>query len=200
MVVTAWSPDAGAIDWLFCENETNVKRLFGMDGEGSFKDGFNDHLLQRDEQAIRRDAGTRAAAHAHLRIAAHGRAVVYMRWHPESAPDDAPLDVEALFDKRIAEADAFYGALQHEIADADQRLVQRQALAGMLWSKQYYQFDVTRWLDGDPCSRSPRNSGGTCATPTGGICAMRTSCRCPTNGNTRGMRRGTSRFMRRRSR
>ncbi|SPB12825.1 hypothetical protein NOV72_00130 [Caballeronia novacaledonica] len=162
MVVTAWSREAAGIEWLFCENETNVKRLFHMEGEGPFKDGFNDYILQGDENAIRRDAGTRAAAHAHLELAPHGKAVVYMRWRPESAPDAVPLDVDGLFERRIAEADEFYGALQHDIADADQRLVQRQALAGILWSKQYYQFDVTRWLDGDPLQPKPpkqRRSG-----------------------------------------
>ena len=63
--------------------------------------------------------------------------------------------MEALFARRQAEADEFYAALQHDIADADARLVQRQALAGMLWTKQYYQFDVTRWHDGDPGQPKP---------------------------------------------
>ncbi|VXC72964.1 Glucosidase [Burkholderia sp. 8Y] len=162
MIVTAWSPDADGIEWLFCENETNVRRLFQMEGAGPFKDGFNDYLLAGDEDAIRRDAGTRAAARARLTLGAHATATVFLRWRPESAPDAVPLDVDALFARRIAEADEFYGALQHDVAGADQRLVQRQALAGMLWSKQYYQFDVTRWLDGDPLQPKPpkqRRSG-----------------------------------------
>jgi hypothetical protein len=155
MVVTAWSPDAPEIDWIFCENDTNVRRLHGMDCAGPFKDGLNDYLVNGDENAVRRGVGTRAAAHVHLDLAPHGRAVVYLRWRPVSAPDAVPLDAEGLFERRLAEADEFYGALQHDIADADQRLVQRQALAGMLWSKQYYQFDVTRWLDGDPLQPKP---------------------------------------------
>ncbi|WP_244849396.1 glucosidase [Caballeronia sp. SL2Y3] len=155
MIVTAWSPDTDGIEWLFCENETNVRRLFGMEGAGPFKDGFNDYVVAGDEDAIRRDAGTRAAARAQLTLDAHATATVFLRWRPESAPDTVPLDADALFARRIAEADEFYGALQHDIAGADQRLVQRQALAGMLWSKQYYQFDVTRWLDGDPLQPKP---------------------------------------------
>ncbi|MFM0291424.1 MGH1-like glycoside hydrolase domain-containing protein [Paraburkholderia megapolitana] len=157
IVVTAWTKDAdGAVpDWRFCENETNVKRLFGTDGTGPFKDGFNDWIVQGDTHAVRNDSGTRAAAHVPLELGPHGRAVVFMRWRPESVPDDAPLDVDALFTQRLAEADEFYAALQHEIADADARLVQRQALAGMLWSKQYYQFDVQRWLEGDPGQPAP---------------------------------------------
>jgi hypothetical protein len=169
--VTAFNPAHGAmivtasakrpVEWLFCENETNVRRIFGTEGPGPFKDGFNDYIVDGDDNAIRRDGGTRAAAHVVLQLAPHATEVVYLRWRPAPADTrtdrqnsaqtaEAPLDVEALFARRIAEADEFYAALQHDIADADARLVQRQALAGMLWSKQYYQFDVTRWHDGDP--------------------------------------------------
>ncbi|MFM0017814.1 MGH1-like glycoside hydrolase domain-containing protein [Paraburkholderia azotifigens] len=155
MVVTAWSPDTTVFEWLFCENDTNVRRHFNMEAEGPFKDGFNDYLVHGDADAIRRDAGTKAAAHVPLNLPPHGTAVVYLRWRPEFCPDETPLDAEQLFAQRIAEADAFYAALQHHIEGADERLVQRQALAGMLWSKQYYQFDVERWMDGDPSQPTP---------------------------------------------
>ncbi|MGH8783083.1 MGH1-like glycoside hydrolase domain-containing protein [Paraburkholderia sp.] len=157
IVVTAWTgtPGMPAPDWRFCENETNVRRHFGMQGEGPFKDGFNDWLVDGDANAVRSDTGTRAAAHVPLELGPHGRAVVYLRWRPDSTQDGDPLDVDALFAQRIAEADAFYAALQHEIPNPDARLVQRQALAGMLWSKQYYQFDVQRWLDGDQAQPAP---------------------------------------------
>ncbi|SKC63037.1 MGH1-like glycoside hydrolase domain-containing protein [Paraburkholderia hospita] len=155
MVVTAWSPDTTVFEWLFCENDTNVRRHFNMEAEGPFKDGFNDYLVHGDADAIRRDAGTKAAAHVPLNLPPHGTAVVYLRWRPEFCPDETPLDAEQLFAQRIAEADGFYAALQHHIDGADGRLVQRQALAGMLWSKQYYQFDVERWMDGDPSQPTP---------------------------------------------
>ncbi|MGF6753174.1 MGH1-like glycoside hydrolase domain-containing protein [Paraburkholderia sp. GAS42] len=161
LVVTAWvQPSKGTtitpdVNWLFCENETNVKRLFNIDGTGPFKDGFNDYLVHGDADAVRHDAGTKAGAHVHLDLEAHGRAIVFMRWRHESGPDAVPLDVDALFAKRIAEANEFYAALQHEMDDPDARLVQRQALAGMLWSKQYYQFDIQRWMDGDQAQPAP---------------------------------------------
>ncbi|MEA3095152.1 MAG: hypothetical protein QOJ04_6494 [Caballeronia sp.] len=157
LVVTAEVRGDATVDWLFCENDTNVRRLFGSEGAGPFKDGFNDYIVQGEESAIRRDTGTRAAAHVHLEFAPNSRTVVTMRWRPASDADRdrQALDIDALFARRIAEADAFYAGLQHEIDDADQRLVQRQALAGMLWSKQYYQFDVTRWMDGDPLQPTP---------------------------------------------
>ncbi|WP_109479234.1 glucosidase [Paraburkholderia sp. C35] len=152
-IVTASAPQP--VEWIFCENDTNVRRIFGIEGEGPFKDGFNDYLVDGDERAIRRDRGTRAAAHTVIELGAHEQSVMYLRWRAESAAESTPLDMPALFARRIAEADEFYAALQHDIADADARLVQRQALAGMLWSKQYYQFDVTRWHDGDPGQPTP---------------------------------------------
>jgi hypothetical protein len=157
MVVTAEARDGATVDWVFCENETNVRRLFNSEGAGPFKDGFNDYIVHGEESAIRRDTGTRVAAHVHIEVAALGRSVVTLRWRPEADADTdrQPLDTDALFARRIAEADAFYAGLQHEITDADHRLVQRQALAGMLWSKQFYMFDVTRWMDGDPLQPKP---------------------------------------------
>ncbi len=156
LVITAGTLNEGAADWLFCENDTNIERLFGNQGTGPYKDGFNDFIVHGKETAIRRDAGTRVAAHFHLEIPSLGTQVVWLRWRPlADARNGDTLDVNALFARRIAEADAFYAGLQHEIDDADHRLVQRQALAGMLWSKQYYAFDVTRWMDGDPLQPKP---------------------------------------------
>ncbi|ACC71576.1 glucosidase [Paraburkholderia phymatum] len=158
IVVTAWSPDTTVLEWLFCENDTNVRRHFNMHAQGPFKDGFDAYLVHGDADAVRRDGGTKAAVHVPLNLPPHGEAVVYLRWRPEFAVDESPLCAEDLFTQRIAEADAFYAALQHDIEGADERLVQRQALAGMLWSKQYYQFDVQRWLDGDPLQPTPPES------------------------------------------
>ncbi|MFP6562706.1 glucosidase [Paraburkholderia sp. B3] len=156
LVVTAASQDGARVEWLFCENDTNVKRLFGMDSAGPFKDGINDYVVHGRGDAIRRDAGTKAVARVHFELAAHGRAVVTFRWRPLSVPrEEVSLDIDALFAHRIAEADAFYNALQHDIESADARLVQRQALAGLLWSKQYYQYDVNRWMEGDPLQPPP---------------------------------------------
>lgn len=153
MVATASA--AQPLEWIFCENETNVRRLFGNEGAGPFKDGFNDYVVHGAQEAVRRDAGTRAAAHVRLQFAPRAHSVVYFRLRPETARDTQPLDMDALFARRRAEADEFYASLQHEIANPDARLVQRQALAGMLWSKQYYEFDVTRWMDGDPAQPKP---------------------------------------------
>ncbi|ARP91221.1 glucosidase [Bordetella genomosp. 9] len=146
---------AAPVQWLFCENETNIERLFGNPGAGPFKDGINDYLVHGRDDAIRRDAGTRVAAHSVMHLGPGGRGVMSFRFRPEARRDPAVLDIDELIARRRAEADDFYACLQQEIEDPDARLVQRQALAGLLWSKQYYEFDVTRWLDGDAAQPAP---------------------------------------------
>jgi hypothetical protein len=99
-------------------------------------------------------AGTRCAALYPLEVSPGASVVVHLRLAP--APQDAPFaTASALVDRRRAEADAFYAALQADIPDADARLVQRQAFAGLIWSKQYYGYDVKAWLDGDPAQPPP---------------------------------------------
>ncbi|WP_145010524.1 MGH1-like glycoside hydrolase domain-containing protein [Pseudomonas oryzihabitans] len=150
LVVTAWGPREA--EWLFCNNETNLPRLTGESAEGPFKDGINDYVVRGAREAIRRDFGSKAAAHFAVELEGGASTVVYLRLAPTNAP---AVDADALFAERIAEADAFYAALQEKISDADARLVQRQALAGLLWSKQLYYFEVNRWLDGDPAQPTP---------------------------------------------
>jgi hypothetical protein len=153
MIASASAP--GTVQWLFCENETNVRRMFGDAGSGPFKDGINDYVVHGMEDAVRRDAGTRVAAHTVLSLPPGGSTAVYFRLQPEARRDPDLLDIDALIALRRREADEFYACLQQDIDDADARLVQRQALAGLLWSKQYYEFDVTRWLDGDAAQPVP---------------------------------------------
>ncbi|GAC1036519.1 glucosidase [Pseudomonas sp. No.117] len=150
LVVTAWGPREA--EWLFCNNETNLPRLTGESAEGPFKDGINDYVVRGAREAIRRDFGSKAAAHFTVELEGGASTVVYLRLAPTNAP---AVDADAVFAERIAEADAFYAALQEKISDPDARLVQRQALAGLLWSKQLYYFEVNRWLDGDPAQPTP---------------------------------------------
>ena len=141
--------------WLFCENETNVRRLYGAPASGPFKDGINDYLVAGDAGAIRTDGGTVCAAHVVPDVAAGGAVVLRLRLRPAQASGAPFADFDTIFAARLAEADAFYAALQTGIAEADARLVQRQALAGLIWSKQFYCFDVRRWLEGDPTQPPP---------------------------------------------
>jgi hypothetical protein len=137
--------------FVFCDNDTNPRRLFGMKADGFFKDGINDWVVGGDEGAINpANTGTKCAAATRLQLAAGASATLRFRLAPEDAGALSSADFDRVFATRIGEADQFYASLQKDILDADARLVQRQALAGMLWSKQYYHFDVRRWLNGDP--------------------------------------------------
>ncbi|MGI4956430.1 MAG: MGH1-like glycoside hydrolase domain-containing protein, partial [Janthinobacterium lividum] len=141
---------------LFCENETNP-RIMGQDpGEGVYKDGFHDRIVHGLENAVRTEGPATKCAVWHKRMLEPGESwtvrVRLVRGEP-IIPPFAGFD--AIVDARRGEADRFYSALQKDIPDADVRLVQRQALAGMIWNKQFYAIDVYRWLRGDPALPPP---------------------------------------------
>jgi hypothetical protein len=140
---------------LFCENETNVRRLFGLDAPGPFKDGFHEFLVHGDHSAVAGEPlGTKAAFHYLLVIPGQSSRQVRLRLTTEEAP--VPFaQFDQVFDSRRRETDEFFAELQAEIADPDTRLIQRQALAGLIWSKQFYYFDVPQWLNGDPAQPVP---------------------------------------------
>ncbi len=146
----------GEHELLFCDNETNVSRLYGLtEASGPFKDGINDRVVGGNVSAVSGEArGTKMAAWYRLRIEPGSAAVVRVRLTDRHL--DAPFaDYDQVVEKRRQDADAFYAELQAEIADEDSRRVQRQALAGMIWSKQTYHLDVDLWLDGDPGQPPP---------------------------------------------
>ena len=141
--------------WLFCENDTNVNRLFGAQRPGPFKDGINDYIVDGVRDAISMaHRGTKCAAHVVMTIAPGASSTLRLRLRPD-ATEDAFAWFDAVMETRRADCDAFYAAVQRDMPDPDAKLVQRQAFAGMLWSKQYYMLDVRRWLDGDPAQPAP---------------------------------------------
>ncbi|MBV8964243.1 MAG: glucosidase [Hyphomicrobiales bacterium] len=149
-------------EFLFCENETNVRRLFGVEASGPFKDGINDFVVAGDEKAVRSDQGTKCSARVKLELAPGATTTLRLRFREIGAETPPFADFDKVFAARLADADEFYAALQGDLANDDSKLVQRQALAGMIWSKQYYNFDVRRWLQGDPAQPPPpgqRRSG-----------------------------------------
>jgi Glycosyl hydrolase family 63 C-terminal domain len=145
----------GNAELLFTENETNARRLWNYGGAGYFKDGFHerivDSLLDRVNPA---KTGTKAAVWHQDTIAAGGKWELRLRLcrRTQTAPFD---DFEQCLTQRRNEADDFYAGLQQDIASADERTVQRQAFAGMIWNKQFYHLDVYRWLKGDPSQPPP---------------------------------------------
>ncbi|MBW7905200.1 MAG: glucosidase [Phycisphaerae bacterium] len=144
----------GPDELLLCENETNP-RLFGLSANGRFKDAFHDYVIHGDSASVTSaETGTKAAARFRLGIPAGGSKSVRARLSP-TALERPFFDFNRVLAARAHEADEFYAALQRDIADADARLVQRQALAGLLWSKQFYHYDVDQWLVGDPAQPPP---------------------------------------------
>jgi hypothetical protein len=153
----------------FCDNDTNAFKLFGAQREANeyFKDGVNDFIVAGDESAINPDSrGTKAAGVYRREIPAGGAATVRVRLTLGAGRAGDFQDFDNMLEQRRKEADAFYAVVQAKVVDADLRRIQRQALAGMLWSKQFYHFDVEEWLTGDPRQPPPpkerltgRNSG-----------------------------------------
>lgn len=141
---------------LFCDNDTNVARLNGQNGvRGFFKDAFHDCVVRGVRSAVSPEQqGTKAAAHYQLVVPAGGSTRIRLRW--TNQPQPMPFaSFDAILAERVREADEFYGTLQADLKDEDARLVQRQALAGMIWSKQFYYYDVADWLNGDPAQPAP---------------------------------------------
>jgi hypothetical protein len=167
---------------LFCENETNARRLYGTEGGPPYpKDGINDHVIGGMATVNPERTGTKCAYWYQVTVAAGETTELRLRLRPaaDGAPDtmakpsgahrgvqgvvppeDGRTDAfGTAFDEvvaaRRAEADEFYAELTPGSASADEAMVMRQAFAGLLWSKQLFYFDVKRWLDGDPAQPPP---------------------------------------------
>ncbi|GGL87982.1 glucosidase [Streptomyces fumigatiscleroticus] len=139
---------AAQVPLLFTENETNTERLFGTpNGAPYVKDGIGRHVVDGEEDAVNpAREGTKAAAHHVLTLPPGGTRTLRLRLAPTGSPLSLARGFDTVFRDRIAEADAFYAELTPKGASEDEALVLRQALAGMLWSKQYYLFDLETWL------------------------------------------------------
>jgi hypothetical protein len=140
---------------LFCENETNTWRLHQQFQGGSFKDGINDYVVFDYPAAVNKiHKGTKAAFRINWQVAPGQSKSVRLRLSPHFIAKPFQK-FDSIIEKNKQEADAFYDDMQKEIADAEERNIQRQALAGMLWSKQYYFYDLDVWLRGDPAMPPP---------------------------------------------
>lgn len=146
-----------AEELLFCENETNYKKLYGSASPTPYtKDGIGEHILTggKSNTVNPNHIGTKAAG-KYSKIIKAGESVTFrMRFvnHSISEPFGGYDD---LFNKRIREADEFYDDIQRDVTDPDLKSIQRQAYAGMLWSKQFYYYNVYEWMKGDPSQPKP---------------------------------------------
>jgi hypothetical protein len=144
---------------LFTENETNLERLYGAANASPYvKDSINDYIVHGRQEAVNpAQVGTKVAAHYHLTLVAAESRTIQLRLS-DKAPDTLlPFSeaFEELFHQNLQEADEFYATIIPESLSEDAASVQRQAFAGMLWSKQFYYYDIKTWLAGDPGQPPP---------------------------------------------
>lgn len=154
-LLTGPGPDGTLPSLLFCENETNTQRLYGVAGSTQYpKDGINDHIVTGAPTVDPAQRGTKCAAWYRVDVAPGATAELRLRLRPAGSGADTATalgpEYDEVFRTRRAEADEFYADLTPMAASPDEAMVMRQAFAGMLWSKQLYYYDVARWLDGDP--------------------------------------------------
>ncbi len=164
-IVEATHPELGQ-RWLYCEtpellftdNETNAQRLFNTGDPSPYvKDGIDRYVVAGQTEAVNPEqVGTKVSPHYVLEIAPGATQVVQLRLSDRpNLPAPLGPNFDQSFQQRITEADKFYAAINPACLNEDLCNIQRQAFAGMLWSKQYYYFDVEEWLQGDPGQPEP---------------------------------------------
>jgi hypothetical protein len=153
-----WLSLEGAADLLFTENDTNKQRLWGVPNASPYvKDAFHDYVVGGRPEAVNpARVGTKAAGHYRLRLGPGETTTIALRLS-DTPPAGEPFGTgfDAGFAERVGEADEFYARFAQAASSDDARRVMRQAFAGLLWSKQFYQLDVARWLAGDPTEPTP---------------------------------------------
>jgi hypothetical protein len=136
---------------LFTENETNNQRLFGgVNASPYVKDGINDCIIHGRKEAVNKaQTGTKAAAHYQMNVGAGKKAVIRLRLcdRPAITGEEPFEDFDTVMHSRFREANEFYRSIIPATLSEDETRVARQAFAGMLWSKQYYFFDLDKWLE-----------------------------------------------------
>jgi hypothetical protein len=152
-----WLNAEGSPELLFCDNQTNNKRLYNYDDDKAYyKDGINNHIVNGADTINPKKTGTKAAVNFDITVKAKQSYTLRLRLSKNAK--NGFDDFDQVFADRIAEADEFYKDVQQNNPDPDCVLVQRQAYAGMLWTKQFYYYDIHQWLTGDPGGPVPAAS------------------------------------------
>ncbi|MDO6437365.1 glucosidase [Cyclobacterium sp. 1_MG-2023] len=169
--IKAFSPKSGNYSFIFqdqpelkfCDNETNRERLYHIGNQKKYlKDAINDYVLHGDTAHLNpKNTGTKSAAIYKLTIPAGGKSEVLFRM--QKLQTENPIEnAESILQSRIEDTNNFYENIQGRVKDDEMKMIQRQAYAGMLWTKQFYYYNVERWLEGDPGRYQPpqeRKSG-----------------------------------------
>jgi hypothetical protein len=152
--------DGGEIDVLFTENDTDFERAFGVQSPSPYVKSAIDRAVRGEDRTGINAArtGSKAALHYRWDVEPGASHTVRLRLTDERDATGVDAGFDATFDARIREADRFYAALARGPVDDDSAAVQRRALAGMIWSKQYYNYVVLDWLRGDPLTPAPPES------------------------------------------
>ncbi|MBT8213727.1 MAG: glucosidase [Acidimicrobiia bacterium] len=144
----------GEVEWLFTDNDTDYETLYGTPNRTPHTKGaFHRYLVGGDSDAINPDAtGTKSCAYTARQIPGGGVTTLRLRLSPDEMGFD---DFDAIFSARVREADEFYAAVQPPDLGEAERSVHRQAMAGLMWTKQLYYYDIDQWLNGDPGADGP---------------------------------------------
>ncbi|MCC5829709.1 MAG: glucosidase [Phycisphaeraceae bacterium] len=152
-LVAGVGPTGEAPDLIFCENETNLKKVFGVEGGTRYpKDALHRYVVHGQADAVNpRHQGTKAAADYQLTVGAGQSISLKLRLHAESEATSEPLgeDFDEIVSRRIQEADRFYETVIPDDHCPERKRVARQAYAGLIWTKQFYHYSVLDWLEGD---------------------------------------------------
>lgn len=141
---------------LFTENETNTERLYGIPNPTVFvKDSFHTAIIKNNFDVFNeKKSGTKFSPMYEFNIAALSSVTIKLRISRNQIKDPFTNSFNNIFHQRIAETDSFYNSISKAVTE-DEKNIQRQSFAGMLWSKQYYNIDIPRWLNGDPEQAAP---------------------------------------------
>jgi len=140
---------------LFCENETNNKRIYNVPNEVEYvKDGINDHVVNGLDTVNPAKKGSKLAIWHKLRLKPGEEKIIKVRLSKKKLADPWST-YDAIFDKRVKECEEFYGSILKKELPSDQQEIARKAFSGLLWTKQFYYYDVYKWLFGGPGELKP---------------------------------------------
>lgn len=141
-----------ADELVFTENETNMERVFGKENTSPYtKDGINKYIVKGDKKTINPNKiGTKASAVYRKEIQAGESVSIRLRFSDKTYLTEPFADFDAIFTERLQDADDFYAEVQKNIKNEEEKNIQRQAFAGMMWCKQFYYYNINQWQNGDP--------------------------------------------------
>ncbi len=141
-----------ADELIFCENETNLEKVFGKENENEFlKDGINEYIINGKKEAVnQKKIGTKMSAKYSAVIKSGAKQEYFYRFCDKENIENPLEDIEEVFETAKKDADDFYAFVQKDIKSEEEKAIQRQAFAGMMWSKQFYYYNIDQWMNGDP--------------------------------------------------